>query len=105
MSQDDIKEIPNVSTLDFEDDGFGLILNLISKLGFQYYDDALTIESACGAYQVLRGLEEFREHLGGKLTIPLLRDIGEQIEVNEMDLEILATSIDLLKSYALEHAQ
>ncbi len=80
------------------------ILSLIAKLGFQCYDEALTIQSARGDYQVLRGLEEFREHLGGKLTIPLLRDIGDQIEVNEMDFDVLAKSIDLLKSYALEHA-
>ena len=31
---------------------------------------------------VLRGLEEFREHLGGDLTITLLKEIGVGVEVH-----------------------
>lgn len=38
---------------------------------------------------ILDGLAEFREHLGGKLCITLLRDIGAGFEVNEMDLHTL----------------
>ena len=34
---------------------------------------------------ILEGLQEFREHLGGKLCITLLRDIGVGFEVSEMD--------------------
>ena len=34
---------------------------------------------------VLRGLEEFREHLGGQLTITLLRGIGDPVDVHELD--------------------
>lgn len=34
---------------------------------------------------ILAGLKEFREHLGGKLCITLLRDIGSGYEVHEMD--------------------
>ena len=48
---------------------------------------------ACGARTTrrrrtlasLRGLREFREHLGGELTITLLRDIGRGEEVHQMD--------------------
>ena len=45
---------------------------------------------------VLSGLNEFREHLGGRLTIPLLTGIGRATEVHEMDLNLLRRSIDLL---------
>lgn len=38
---------------------------------------------------ILEGLQEFREHLGGKLCITLLRDIGIGFEVNEMDSHTL----------------
>ena len=31
------------------------------------------------------GLREFREHLGGELTVTLLADIGRGIEVHEID--------------------
>jgi 3-dehydroquinate synthase len=44
---------------------------------------------------VLRGLEEFREHLGGELTgtLPLLGGIGSGLEVHEMDLALVRESI------------
>lgn len=34
---------------------------------------------------LLRGLGEFQEHIGGELTITLLRRIGEGVEVHEID--------------------
>jgi 3-dehydroquinate synthase len=34
---------------------------------------------------VLAGLEEFRQHLGGRLTVTMLRDVGEPIDVHEVD--------------------
>jgi 3-dehydroquinate synthase len=35
---------------------------------------------------VLKGLEEFREHLGGELTLTMLRGIGAGVEVHEIIL-------------------
>ena len=43
------------------------------------------------------GLEEFREHLGGELTIMLLEKIGQGIEVHEIDPEILKKASHLLR--------
>ncbi len=74
------------------------ILELIESFGFRLYDEHLSLRTADGQYQVLAGLEEFREHLGGQLTIPLLKDIGDQIEVHEMDPTLLAKSIKTLSS-------
>lgn len=65
----------------------------------------LTKRTSDGTYLVLRGLEEFRKHLGGRLTIPLLRDIAEQFEVNEMDLDMLADCIEQLKNITLAHIE
>jgi 3-dehydroquinate synthase len=45
---------------------------------------------------VLRGLAEFREHLGGRLTIMLLRGIGEAFDVHEIDAEVMIKSIGVL---------
>jgi hypothetical protein len=45
---------------------------------------------------LVHGLEEFREHLGGELTITLLKDIGEGIEVHEMDSAKIVESIQEL---------
>jgi 3-dehydroquinate synthase len=47
---------------------------------------------------VLRGLDEFREHLGGRLTIMLLRGIGEPFDAHEMQRDLVARSIGVLES-------
>jgi 3-dehydroquinate synthase len=49
---------------------------------------------------VLRGLEEFREHLGGELTLTMLRDIGEAVEINEVDEPLLLSCLDVLRARA-----
>ncbi|MEO0447334.1 MAG: 3-dehydroquinate synthase [Verrucomicrobiota bacterium] len=73
------------------------ILYLIEKIGFTLYHPALHQKQENGEFAVLRGLEEFREHLGGELTITLVTGIGTAIEVHEMDSERLPSIFDELK--------
>jgi 3-dehydroquinate synthase len=47
---------------------------------------------------VFRGLEAFREHLGGALTIMLLAGIGRGIEVHEVDLSVYRQAMALLRT-------
>jgi 3-dehydroquinate synthase len=47
-------------------------------------------------------LTEFREHLGGELTIILLRDIGNPIEVHDIQAEKMKESVLALSQY--QHA-
>jgi 3-dehydroquinate synthase len=49
---------------------------------------------------ILAGLNEFREHLGGRLTIMLLNGIGRPIEVHEMDQNLVIDSIKVLSEIA-----
>jgi 3-dehydroquinate synthase len=57
---------------------------LLETLGFDlFHADLLRTEAR--RVDVLSGLEEFREHLGGQLAITLLREIGEGFEVHEMN--------------------
>jgi 3-dehydroquinate synthase len=49
---------------------------------------------------LLQGLKDFREHLGGELTVPLLADIGHGVEVHEMDLGMIGRCIDWLQQRA-----
>ncbi|MFC5847222.1 3-dehydroquinate synthase [Deinococcus petrolearius] len=46
---------------------------------------------------VLSGLNEFREHLGGRLTIPLLTGVGQVTEVHHMDMALLRRSVQVLR--------
>ena len=50
------------------------------------------------AGSVIAGLEEFREHLGGRLTITLLRGIGSSVDVHEIDGEVLARAMEITAS-------
>jgi 3-dehydroquinate synthase len=60
------------------------VLGLLEALGFElFHADLLRANS--GSLEVLNGLEEFREHLGGQLAITLLREIGKGFEVHEMN--------------------
>ena len=61
------------------------IIAVLEKLGFPLYDHALNARDATGQRLVIAGLEDFQRHLGGKLTITLLSDIGVGVEVHEMN--------------------
>ncbi|HET6569796.1 MAG TPA: 3-dehydroquinate synthase [Rhodothermales bacterium] len=46
---------------------------------------------------LFRGLQEFREHLGGELTVMLLDGIGKGVEVNDVDLGRYTEAIMFLR--------
>jgi 3-dehydroquinate synthase len=46
---------------------------------------------------VLIGLEQFREHLGGELTVTMPAHIGRKIEVHSMDDRVIAAGIEFLR--------
>jgi 3-dehydroquinate synthase len=73
------------------------IINLIKTLGFEIYHPELSGQA------LLKGLEEFREHLGGELTITLLESLGKGVEVHQMDNELILKSIDQLKLFHQEN--
>jgi len=76
------------------------ILRLLERLGFSLWTNDLLHEDEHGKLVVLEGLEEFREHLGGELTITLLRAIGEGFEVHEMHVPKVLAAIHELQTRA-----
>lgn len=75
------------------------ILDLIVAVGLPLNAPELNLATPDGRHALLAGLEEFREHLGGRLTIMLLEGIGRGIEVHAMDEGRILESIALLASY------
>ncbi len=73
------------------------IIYMIKSLGFELYVPELSGEA------LLKGLEEFREHLGGELTIMLLEGVGKGVEVHEMDSELILQSVEKLKHFMEEN--
>ena len=43
--------------------------------------------------ELFRGLEEFRQHLGGRLTVTMLDDIGAPINVHQVDHDLMKQAI------------
>ena len=75
----------------------GRILNLLERLGFKLFAGELLNTDVTDRLQVLSGLEEFREHLGGELTITLLKEIGHGVEVHEMEQQKIIEAIHELR--------
>jgi len=74
------------------------ILDLLIKLGFELSHPIMQISESNSA--ILLGLEEFREHLGGELTIMLLDGIGSGFEVHHIDNKILINASERLKAHS-----
>lgn len=78
------------------------VLQLIERIGFETYSPHLMETGRSGEPAILEGLEEFREHLGGELTVTLVPEIGRKIEVHEMHrLKILKALTELKQRRAV----
>jgi 3-dehydroquinate synthase len=61
------------------------VCRLLERLGFRLWHPALGAAAEGDGARLLAGLRDFREHLGGDLTITLLAAIGRGLEVHEID--------------------
>lgn len=73
------------------------ILGLLHSLGFEMFHEGLLKP------ELLDGLTEFREHLGGQLTVMLLEEIGKGVEVHHIDPDLVLKSVNLLQEFQTSH--
>lgn len=73
------------------------IIDLLQTLGFCITHPLMEIRDEHSP--VIEGLNEFREHLGGKLTIMLLTAIGKGEEVHDLDINLLKKAGEWLEIY------
>lgn len=69
------------------------ILDVMIAIGF---DLSLPVESKKEIEALLNGIEEFREHLGGQLTITLISDLGVKHDVHTIDMGLMSQAITKL---------
>jgi 3-dehydroquinate synthase len=67
------------------------VLVLLESLNLPTTDPALARTD-----ELLGGIQEFREHLGGTLTITLVTDVERPIEVHEIDANLVREAVSLL---------
>lgn len=71
------------------------VLKCLMDLGFTLTDGSLTdVET------LFCGLEEFRQHLGGRLTLTMLRNIGDAIDVHQVQRDKMVEAIEYVMRYA-----
>lgn len=70
------------------------VLRCLSELGF-----ALDCPQLHDGDALFSGLEEFRQHLGGRLTLTMLSGIGKPIEVHEVNFEVMRQAIETVSEF------
>jgi len=73
------------------------VIRLMQTIGFAITHPLMEIKNEQSP--VIKGLGEFREHLGGRLTIMLLEDIGKGVEVHALDTSLLQKASEWLATF------
>ncbi|MBI1373425.1 MAG: 3-dehydroquinate synthase [Phycisphaera sp.] len=76
----------------------GRVLNCLNDLGIPLYHPMLEDIDTLHA-----GLEEFRQHLGGRLTVTMIRKVGHPIDVHEVDWAAMCDAITHVADFARHH--
>jgi 3-dehydroquinate synthase len=71
------------------------VLNCLADLGFELYHPLLADDQT-----LLTGLEEFRQHLGGRLTVTMLEAVGKPLDVHEVDPPAMQEAIRRVSRFA-----
>lgn len=74
------------------------VLDTLEQIGFELWSEAFDLRGEDGQLSVLRGLREFREHLGGDLSVTLLKQIGSGFETHEIDEDRMREALDRLRA-------
>lgn len=76
------------------------VIECIKRLGLPIWHALLETHEA----KILDGLEEFRQHLGGRLTVTMLNGIGKPTNVHEIDHPTIGRIFKMLKCLHLSQA-
>jgi 3-dehydroquinate synthase len=76
------------------------VLRILNSLRLPLHDPGLEMRDPSGRLLLLDGLDEFREHLGGRLTLLMLRQPGSVVEIHQIDPALLANCIAELGRHA-----
>lgn len=69
------------------------LLSLLVRLEFPLWYPELADQEA-----ILQGLEDFRQHLGGDLSIPMLTGIGSALDVQQIDRGQMISALERLRT-------
>ena len=81
---------------------FERVVDALVECGLPIWCDLLEKTTPDGTLAILRGLHEFREHLGGSLNVTLPDGIGAKVEVHHMNPDLIEEAVHCLKSRHLQ---
>jgi 3-dehydroquinate synthase len=76
-----------------------LILEVLATVGFRLWDEVLDLRDASGKRAVLAGLAQFREHLGGELTLAMPEGLGRRSDVHTFDEAVFEHALARLRRW------
>ena len=71
------------------------VLECLGNLGFHLCDPSLS-----NLEILFDGLEEFRQHLGGRLTLTMLKDVGDPFEIHSVNRDKMLAAIEQVAHFA-----
>lgn len=75
------------------------VLTGLKNTGLPIWSGLLEQKMPDGTLELIQGLRDFQEHLGGEMRVTLPNGIGAKKEVNHMDTAIIRDAICFLKDY------
>ncbi|MCD4825466.1 MAG: 3-dehydroquinate synthase [Phycisphaerae bacterium] len=79
---------------------FDRIIEAMTASGLPVWVDYLGLRNSGGELEILDGLKQFQEHLGGQLNVTLPDGIGGKVEVHQMNIDLLEDGIAVLGKLA-----
>lgn len=74
------------------------VLATLEACGFTLWDAVLDLRGRDGTRAVLGGIEQFREHLGGELTLAMPDGLGRRADIHRLDPALFETCVRLLRT-------
>jgi 3-dehydroquinate synthase len=78
---------------------FRTIIDGLVHCGFDIWNEYASKRTAENKLEIIDGLRQFQEHLGGELTVTLPKGIGDKVDVHQVNLKIIEEAVQYLRQY------
>lgn len=78
------------------------VLGAMELSGLILWHDALLRRSDDGTLEVFIGLDQFRQHLGGELTLAMPQGLGDMMFINELSSTLVENTVEFLRKRAVK---
>jgi len=81
---------------------FERVVTALAECGLPIWDPCLEERNGVGGLVISEGIEQFREHLGGRLCVTLPDGIGKRLEVHHIDVGRVEDAVHCLRALSIE---